>query len=143
MKQQIIDIIETEVAEKLRLDKADVMWLKIEYGVEFLHNYLEAGDPLIEQLKQSKAFWNWWRAVWANRDKYLMSNTGEPKKLGFIYLQPVTGMADEGWCRGRMIMWEQSQRFYEIFHRHRSLNGLIKPPAEVMQMETELIFNHK
>lgn len=143
MKAQLIDIIESEVSDKLRLDKSDVMWLKVEMGMTFLDHYLGEADPLKEKLIKSKAYWNWWRAVWANRDKFLMHNTGEPKKLGFVYLQPVTGMMEEGWHRGRMIMWHQSLRFYEIFHKRNYFNGSIRPPAEVMELDNEPIFNHK
>lgn len=42
----------------------------LEGGISYLHFYIkDEGGEIIDHIRRSKIFWNWWKLHWAARDK--------------------------------------------------------------------------
>jgi hypothetical protein len=128
MNSKVVNIIEKDVIRVLRLSNEAVFELKMNEGIHFVRDF----EPkLREALINSRAYWNWFRSVWANRDKMLMASIIVFSK-GFKEVSEVND-APMGWELHKCHLWNESQEFYNDYHHHALAGVDMYPNDEVIK----------
>ncbi len=108
----MVEHTEKQVQDTLRLSVEDLFELKFSEGVDFLQ-YIRP-EEISLALRDSKAYWNWWRTLWANRDRKLLAMI-ETDSDGFLYQKPLP-FKENNWLACRKIDWSDGLQFYTDYH---------------------------
>jgi hypothetical protein len=128
MNSKVVNIIEKDIIRVLRLSNEAVFELKMNEGIHFVRDF----EPkLREALINSRAYWNWFRSVWANRDKKLMASIIVFPK-GFKEKSAVKD-CPMGWELHTVHLWSESQEFYHDYHHHALAGVDMYPNDEVIK----------
>ena len=137
MRLDQIEAIETQIINHLCLDSESLMWFNVDSGNDFLEEYFEETDPLLNKIKRTQSFWHFWRTRWANRDKYLMEST-KVRQNGIVYIMPITDTDEYGLEHQKIYTWDKVYDFYKSFHELNIHPGEISPPVEIMELANQL-----
>lgn len=88
MTPKMIDIITADACRFFDLDDEYIFELKVDYGVNYLHKRFAHDPQLAEALKSNAKFWTWWRELWAERDRALLSMCVKQSFI-IVYRHPI------------------------------------------------------
>ena len=83
----MIDIITADAVKLFVLDEVELFNLKVDVGLAYLRKRFETQPHVADALKDHPKFWLWWRELWAERDRKLLS-TCEHREFFVAYLHP-------------------------------------------------------
>ena len=118
MTTEALDQITKEVTEFFGLNPEELYWFKIENGLKYLNHHFGNDLELEDGLKGHQEFWRWWRELWADRDKELLSRT-ERKVYGFNYAKPLD--RNKNYTDTKRVLHAHAWEFYQEFHYWRSI----------------------
>lgn len=130
MSTTIIDNIERQVNASLRLPPEDVFNFKLETGIRYLDNVHP--DFIKCALKNSREFWNWWRALWANRDRQLLERI-KTRDNGFSYFNEPVSQLSTNWVLGTQIAYTNAMTFYTSYHQAALAGFAMYPNDDVVK----------
>ncbi len=136
MNSKLVHIIERDIVRTLRLPMEMVFEFKVDQGINYLEKTFPVDHELAAALKNSKSFWNWWRSLWANRDKKLiaMLTIGEH---GFSVKHPERVSKSEVWQHRYIYDWSSNVEFYQQAHINSLIDLKLYPNEEVINSALE------
>jgi len=121
MHSKMIDIITEDVQQLFRLRAEDLFDLKVDYGLAYLDRHFAHDPATASAMKKHPKFWLWWRELWAERDRKLMTMC-EAKTYWVKYLYPIgkeikLDNGDSFQHKGiETIYWSETWNFYRRYH---------------------------
>jgi len=129
MHPKIINVIERDVCELLRLDADAVFNLKVEYAVAYLEGRFES--HIVKELMNNSRFWMWWRELWAQRDRNFMKEV-TVKRWGLSYTYSLNWRDFPDYTETKNILYKGAWDFYKEFHNWK---GIKYYPNQVLMNE--------
>lgn len=88
MSPRMIDIITADACKIFDLEEEYLFELKVDNGINYLSKRFEHDPQLAEALKSNAKFWTWWRELWAERDRKLLTMCVR-NSFAIIYRHPI------------------------------------------------------